>query len=270
MSPSLSSSAAAVYLSYDINSPPPHPGPEWTRFVCISDTHSRIFPVPFGDVLLHAGDLSSGGSLQQLQVTLDWIGSLPHPTKILTAGNHDLVLDDNWREGEGWHQRTGRFFSSKDVDTAQALIRSKLVLDAGIQYLEHESVQITVACGRTWQIYGSPAAPRHSRGAFQYERKDGAAIYEGIPQSTEILLTHAPPYGICDMTRKGIQAGCAALARKLHGAELGHCRLHVFGHIHEAYGVAMTGDLEPPLGKRVSVNAALHSGGQAVIVDLKN
>lgn len=30
----------------------------YTRFVLVSDTHTRTFPVPPGDILLHAGDLT--------------------------------------------------------------------------------------------------------------------------------------------------------------------------------------------------------------------
>ena len=61
---------------------PPHPGSSWTRFVCISDTHSRQFPVPPGDVLLHAGDLSSWGYLEQLETTLEWLKTLDHRVKM--------------------------------------------------------------------------------------------------------------------------------------------------------------------------------------------
>lgn len=76
------SDTARVYVSYDIADPPPHPGDRWTRFVCISDTHSRRYSVPPGDVLLHSGDLSSWGQLAQLRKTVDWIKTLPHPTKV--------------------------------------------------------------------------------------------------------------------------------------------------------------------------------------------
>jgi hypothetical protein len=61
---------------------PFHPGYDWTRFVCISDTHSRTFEIPPGDVLLHAGDLSSWGSLSQLMHTVEWLKSLQHPVKM--------------------------------------------------------------------------------------------------------------------------------------------------------------------------------------------
>ena len=73
---------AVVYDSYDLTYPPRHPGVGWTRFVCISDTHSMIFSVPPGDVLLHAGDLSAHGTLRELEGTIDWLKSLPHPAKL--------------------------------------------------------------------------------------------------------------------------------------------------------------------------------------------
>ena len=80
--PTLETPIARVYEAYDLTHPPRHPGEGWTRFVCVSDTHSLIFPVPPGDVLLHSGDLSRHGTLKDLQVTLDWMKSLPHTAKL--------------------------------------------------------------------------------------------------------------------------------------------------------------------------------------------
>ncbi len=77
----VSDSTIVVHDNYG-NDVPPHPGQGWTRFVCISDTHSKTFPLPEGDVLIHAGDLCSWGAVKHLQVTLDWLVSLPHPTKM--------------------------------------------------------------------------------------------------------------------------------------------------------------------------------------------
>lgn len=78
----LSSPTAVVYSNYDVSHPPPIPGPGWTRFVCISDTHFRTFPVPPGDVLLHGGDLTQTGSFSEFSVTMTWLQSLPHPIKM--------------------------------------------------------------------------------------------------------------------------------------------------------------------------------------------
>lgn len=87
----LSTNFARVYVDYQ-DETPMHPGKSWTRFVCISDTHSRTFPVPDGDVLLHAGDLSSWGYPQQLKTTLTWLRSLPHPMKMCACSTVNRTL----------------------------------------------------------------------------------------------------------------------------------------------------------------------------------
>ena len=64
----LSSDDVCIYLDYDMTSPPPVPDEgEWTRFVCLIDTHSRRFDVPSGDVLLHSGDLTAQGKVTDFQ-----------------------------------------------------------------------------------------------------------------------------------------------------------------------------------------------------------
>jgi len=90
------------------------------------------------------------------------------------------------------------------------------------------------------------------------------AVYSQIPEDTEILLTHTPAHYILDETKRRVRAGCGVLARRL--GELEGCRLHVFGHIHEARG-AKIGE-----GHKVHVNAAIGSslGGRPVVVDLLN
>ena len=62
-----------VYVDYDVASPPSVPGPEWVRFVLISDSHSQTTPVPDGDVLLHAGDLTTLGQPDDLQAQVEWL-----------------------------------------------------------------------------------------------------------------------------------------------------------------------------------------------------
>jgi len=60
---------------------------------CISDTHNQFPAIPDGDLLLHAGDPSQGGTLQEIQRTLDWLHNLPHQYKVVIARNHKLLLD---------------------------------------------------------------------------------------------------------------------------------------------------------------------------------
>jgi hypothetical protein len=84
---------AVVHFVYDVDNPPPRPDAEkaasaqngrsdWTRFICISDTHCNTFQVPDGDVLLHSGDLTHTGRFRQMKPTIAWLKSLPHPHKM--------------------------------------------------------------------------------------------------------------------------------------------------------------------------------------------
>ncbi|EIN07652.1 Metallo-dependent phosphatase [Punctularia strigosozonata HHB-11173 SS5] len=258
----ISRSGARIYVEHDPIAPPPHPGLGWTRFVCISDNHSKLFPVPPGDVLIHAGDLSSWGYTAHLKTTTNWLMSMDHPCKIVTAGNHDLCLDPlfTW-EGTG-------SMPPEELAAARELVKGHAALGANIRYLENEATEIE-AGGRRWKIYASPASPLYAQGAFKYHGQGQATeLWSRIPEDIDILITHTPPHDILDATRKGVKAGCAVLRSRLE--DLPNCRLHVFGHIHEAHGVMIHGNIAG--GERVFVNAALGSSlrRQAIIVDLLN
>jgi len=130
------------------------------------------------------------------------------------------------------------------------------------------------------------AAPLYAQGAFQYETIDGArgmrsvrfkgyelqsfslVIYDHIPQDTDTLITHTPPFMTLDTTKRGKQVGCEVLSGKL--AQLRSCRLHVFGHIHECAGTQISTGDPSRLVDKVSVNAAMAVTKQAVVVDLRN
>lgn len=79
--PTICGQSARVYLEYNHATDIPAREAGWTRFVCLSDTHSGTHwdnggRMPRGDVLLHAGDLSSWGTVRKLQKTVDWLGNL--------------------------------------------------------------------------------------------------------------------------------------------------------------------------------------------------
>ena len=63
--------------------------------VCLSDTHSRHdrIRVPPGDVLVHAGDATMAGRVEEIAAFNHWLGALPHRHKILIAGNHDWLFE---------------------------------------------------------------------------------------------------------------------------------------------------------------------------------
>ncbi|KAG0707876.1 metallophosphoesterase domain-containing protein 1 [Suillus ampliporus] len=193
-------------------SPPPSFSP--VRTICISDTHNTdISPlIPPGDILIHAGDLTHSGTPPELQVTFDWLGSLPHEHKIVIAGNHDIYLQTD--EGRSW-ARSWR--------------------ERGIIYLEDEAHTIQVR-GRTFKIFGSPFTPKHGNGTFQYPRTgatDSPSRWSVIPDDTDILITHGPLHGHLDLTGLGCRA---LLARMWELCRKQPPMLHVFGHIHGGRG----------------------------------
>ncbi|KDR66481.1 hypothetical protein GALMADRAFT_80777 [Galerina marginata CBS 339.88] len=236
-----------VHLDYSPTELAPKPSDEWTRFVCISDTHSRTFNVPDGDVLLHSGDLTNMGTVADFKKTMEWLYGLPHKIKIIIAGNHDLTLHDEWyqRVHEEWHTREGK----QDLGKIMELLRGDRAKEAGIVYLQDEKYEFQVKEeGKLWSVYGSPWSPEFFNWAFNYDREDGKELVSKFPK-TDILLTHGPAYRILDRVREGEEVGCEALRARLR--EL-RPRLHLVGHIHEAHGAYIhtwdpSSNFEPPI-----------------------
>lgn len=54
---------AIIHQHYNPQRPLARPSGNWVRFICVSDTHCATFPVPDGDVFIHAGDLTHTVSL---------------------------------------------------------------------------------------------------------------------------------------------------------------------------------------------------------------
>ncbi|MCJ1253565.1 hypothetical protein MMC24_001377 [Lignoscripta atroalba] len=169
--------------------------------VCISDTHNSQPKVPNGDLLIHAGDLSQSGSVEEVQQQLDWLKSLPHPHKVFIAGNHDMA------------------FESDD--------KTKLDWD-GLVYLQDSSTSIKCPGGRILNIYGSPWTRQHGNWAFQYPAH-GDFWSRKLPLDVDILITHMPPRFHLDIDGLGDES----LLRELWRTRPA---LHVFGHLHGGYG----------------------------------
>ncbi|KIJ66659.1 hypothetical protein HYDPIDRAFT_127870 [Hydnomerulius pinastri MD-312] len=219
-----------IYTAYDPTNPPPHPGEGYTRFVCISDTHSQTFEVPEGDVLLHSGDLSKLGRYEDLEVTMNWLGELRHPVKIIIAGNHDLPLHEDWYRTQGWKK-----FHSQDGIENVSKIRTLVAEKPGIIYLQDQKYTFRVHEGRReWTVYGSPWQPWFFGWAFNYLPGDASTHINKI-QEVDILLTHGPPRNIRDLTLTNGHVGCPTLLAHLSKMQKPPL-LHVFGHIHEARG----------------------------------
>jgi Icc-related predicted phosphoesterase len=180
------------------------------KIVCISDTHGlqhghrgRI-GVPDGDVLVCAGDFTGRGSLNEARDFFAWLDALPHAHKIVIAGNHDFC------------------FQRSPAEARAVAARSAI-------YLEDSGTEVLGI-----KFWGSPWQPRFFDWAFNLDRgPDLEEKWNLIPADTDVLLTHGPPHGILDRTDRGERVGCEELTKAVARVRP---KLHVFGHIHEAYG----------------------------------
>ncbi|GLB43247.1 putative calcineurin-like phosphoesterase [Lyophyllum shimeji] len=171
---------SVVYLEYEPYTLPPQ-SPGWTRFVCISDTHTRNFAVPDGDVLLHSGDLTNRGTLPEFKKTMEWLYTLPHKVKIIIAGNHDLTLHTDWYETahKRWHG-----------DLGKQLLNGPRAQEANLVYLQDSSQTFQIKPdGRTWSVYGSSWSPYFFGWAFNYPREEGEALVTRFPKSDILYVT---------------------------------------------------------------------------------
>lgn len=174
------------------------------RLICLADTHNlhHEIPIPEGDILIHAGDATDGGTRNESQNFLKWFSEQPHQHKIFVPGNHD-------------------FYFEKEISREIIPSNVHVLIDKGI---EIEGVN----------FWGSPMTPGNAGWAFNRER--GADIrthWDLIPKNTDILITHTPPYGILDEIGSGIKLGCEELEEKLWDVQPSH---HLFGHIHHSAG----------------------------------
>ncbi len=183
------------------------------RIVCLSDTHNANaqIDVPDGDILIHAGDATVTGTVEEVKLFNKWFSSLPHMHKIFVAGNHDWLFE-------------------RDNELARTLLEKRII------YLQDSSVEI-----ERLKIYGSPWQPRFFDWAFNLNRGyEMAEKWKLIPNDIDILITHGPPNGILDLVpRRGWDenTGCEELRKRVEQiAKLGRLRFHIFGHIHCGYG----------------------------------
>jgi hypothetical protein len=51
----------------------------------------------------------------------------------------------------------------QEISAARKLVYSPEVREAGIHYLEHESLELMTPNGKKWKIYGSPVGPTRPR-----------------------------------------------------------------------------------------------------------
>ncbi len=177
------------------------------KIITISDTHGQHdqLSLPKGDMIIHAGDVSSRGHKSEVDRFLRWYSQLDYKYKIFIAGNHDF------------------YFENTPKQVIEDLIPDNLI------YLNDSGIEI-----EGLKIWGSPIQPWFHNWAFNRQRGvDIKKHWDLIPTDTDFLITHGPPLDILDRTMSGEAVGCKDLLDKVLAIKP---QFHLFGHIHEAYG----------------------------------
>jgi predicted phosphohydrolase len=184
------------------------------HIVHISDTHNlhqELQNLPPVDIIIHSGDISMAGTGKEVMDFINWFTVLDYKYRIFIAGNHDYCLD------------------GKQQDVIQSF------LPDNCHYLYNSGV--TIGDVNFWGVpffFSDEVSGSYKQSIVQ------------IPKETNVLITHRPPFGILDRANT-ITYGCPDLLQKI--LEI-NPRYHLFGHIHDAYGIQKTGDT-------TFVNAAL-------------
>lgn len=208
----------------------------------ISDTHGRhkkIKGLTGGDLLICAGDFSIEGHKWESEDFLKWFSKLPYSAKVLICGNHEREIERNYEF---------RF--------------RKMCEEAGVIYLNDESVELQFVPGVAYvnqnipdlpkfKVHGSPVTPWFYDWGWMRARNLNEAMFrqipeikphwDMIPEDTDILVTHGPPYEILDevLAVDGTSynlpryVGCEELAKRVKEVKPD---IHIFGHIHCAHG----------------------------------
>lgn len=228
-----------------------------TRFLIISDTHSVDFedvkkcdgtflpPFPKADVILHCGDLTGIGGVQELKQFVEMMGKMDAELKLVIAGNHELTLDPNY-----WKTHMHDEFTKEEHEKALEVMTGLLAKAAGITYLEEGLNTFKLKNGARFTIYTSPYTPEFCDWGFPYQRyQDRFNTFHQVNEAitsiavnpipnhgtVDIVMTHGPPQYILDECANGF-VGCDNLLRAVSRCKP---RLHCFGHIHEGHGARL-------------------------------
>lgn len=195
------------------------------KIAAVSDVHNRwkeLKIVP-ADLLVVAGDLTADGARHEFEAFLNWLKSVhnSYSAAVVIAGNHDGYFIEKIGHGRD-------FFRDRIAE----------ILGPGRGgYLEHQSAEVLGV-----KVFGSPYVNRYCNLGFNRDNEERKELWSEIPEDTELLVTHMPPFGILDgvyeenfvnsrIVKDYVSQGCKALKERL--SELTSLKTHVFGHIHE-------------------------------------
>lgn len=184
---------------------------------CVSDLHGHYPKLEGGDLLIVAGDLTARHTKEEALDFIYWLSEQDYKEKIIIAGNHDSFVIHN----KNWF-----------VEELESISKSLYLCDSGTEF---EGLKIW---GSPWTAYFPGMNPHCMAFTMHYGCDTDDWLdekWQMIPDDTDILITHSPPYGILDKTKYGKHVGSKSLVLKIGNMECPP-KLWVWGHIHESYG----------------------------------
>lgn len=183
------------------------------RIVFVSDIHGlhdRI-EIPEGEILIHAGDMTSMGKMNEVAAVGVWLRKMKERFRavVCVAGNHDWLFEKN---------RT----------LALSLLNG---IGGGLSYLQDDGAEV-----EGLRVYGSPQTPWFLNWAFNVQRGKLKPYWDKIPEGLDILVTHGPPMGILDQSAPHLGSEHIGDQELLDAVERTKPKIHVFGHIHGSAG----------------------------------
>jgi len=182
------------------------------KVVAISDQHGVLPDVPSCDLCIIAGDVcpATNHQLWYQEHWLDtnfryWLKKIDAKKIVGIAGNHDYIFQN----------------------------APQKVPSLPWTYLQDSKTEF-----EGYKIWGTPWQPWFFDWAFNLYEKDLLEKWALIPNDTDILVVHGPPYGYGDKAPrvggKGYElVGSPGLLKKIQEVKP---KLVVFGHIHEGRG----------------------------------
>lgn len=179
------------------------------KITSISDTHSfhKKLILPGGDFLVFAGDMEARDEHDLLDFCT-WLDKQGYEHIIVIGGNHDGYLANHG-------------------DVAKEILKDHCT------YLENSGCEIDGV-----KFWGSPYTPIFGTWWFMEPSSKLRQYWDMIPEGTDVVITHGPPYGILDVPLNMLSdekehVGCRYLLERIRRIKP---KLSVFGHIHFSYG----------------------------------
>ncbi len=205
---------------------------------CCADLHGFYPELEGGDLLIVAGDLTAMDTEREHRIFQEWIGAQDYDRKIFIGGNHD-----NWLQKNADPCPFPPGAPGLDVD-------GEYLCDSGTEFVLYPELSMMKE-GQVYhrekvKIWGSPWTKRFDgmnpkAMAFTVDTDEELAEkWMLIPRDTNVLITHSPSFGNYDWTKNpngtiGPSLGSPWLWMRML-TMVPNLKLHVTGHIHEAYG----------------------------------